>query len=70
MQWVLYICENSQSMFKLLTFAILFYFAYRLFIKPSLPAAEEQGTKTRINTDPPPKQQSQNEEYIDYEEVD
>ena len=49
---------------KLLVFLVLGYFSYRLFIKPML---IDGGRKPQ---EPLPRQEPDDEGYVDYEEVD
>jgi len=57
------------SIMKLLTYAILFYLAYRFFIKPAMLGSPENepNSKAKIKEK---KKDDEDGEYIDYEEVD
>lgn len=53
---------------RLIILAILFYFAYRLFIAPLLQGLRAPEERDEINTSSNNK--SKDNDYIDYEEVD
>ncbi len=57
-------------MFKILTLAILFYFAYRVFLRPMLPPKEERRFSEARHTEHKSPPEEEEGEYIDYEEID
>ncbi len=57
--------------FKWLIYLLLFYFLYRLFIRPALPGGREDEREPRIRKgSEPPRKEDDEGEYIDYEEVE
>ena len=55
-------------MFKILTIGVLFYFLYRLvFVQKAIKAPQEGIKINKKNEDP---QNSDDEDFIDYEEID
>ena len=52
---------------KLLVFAALLYFAYRLYLKPFLLSPRDAERKQPLHNPDPGET---NDDYIDYEEVD
>ena len=57
-------------LFKIITIATLIYILYRISIKPAIPAPKEE-EKTRVNESTKEKKKPVNDDdYIDYEELD
>lgn len=54
---------------KFLVFAVLLYFAYRLYIKPFLLSPEDAQKQRRLREKQDEKPAT-DDDYIDYEEVD